>query len=889
MTSAIGWAKSMGSTYANTVRVFISSTTDMANFRALARSVIHGYQQVCVCEEDFNPHGGLQPLSAIEAEIMKCTAFLCILGENRGTIVRDNKSYVDFEIEYAEKHRIQMHLLAKKFNVFPAFGRGSLADADANGITNLTQLARKYFISTFKDEFDFIRIVSMATCNFRHQAIVDQICQTSSTTEQALRADIAVLEDELKSTRSELALVRKKAAVDSKIRSLAFGAANAVSAVNIGRAAYKVYPKTKSPRELVMEYEAELKPILDSISSNWVDHPLLIELATLSVRKLSDTLKSLTSSTGYSASNYEDLQQLIELLFSSDLTTLRATSIFSEKPGLAVYKHYWSHPKLSIFEERNRSFALNRGKIKRIYICDSVFEFVREDIFQKILGQVTAGAEIKVIDLNHDFAEVYEDFGIYSHGELNAETNYALVAPKGRGKNEEVMTPVLHCKNVSEYVTKFESLWSSSGYEPISYIESLSNSRLDWEGRTRYSVTGLMDGHIILRNMKRLDTGESLATGLHPVPRKSDQEYSKRLSGHIKKSYPEVSTVLYFGDTIENDAFTVRELQKHGHNVIGLICTPHSPPNVILNGICFVKSWDMILQYISYISRRCTFGASTLAIIDLDQTLWAPRDNGIHNYPLRNSRVGAISTILRSYFDDRSSYVRKAVSAASQVYLLTERQEYFDLAQDNEDYKAALAIFIGLGLYKEGFKEGRAETGTIPLFALDSVDEIDHTATGVLKSYVTRKGKTEPQDTAPIQQFVSAARRAVKLAKRNGTAEKYGLKIDDVQRDLEEFEDRLDDRVPAPFKKFRTYEFAATMAIAKEPDVRNALTLNKAVVDTALALKSMGVQLLALSDRPDESTYDSRESLLDIPLPVIGHDVSRELNQVLEALPHPSS
>ncbi len=75
---------------------------------------------------------------------------------------------------------------------------------------------------------------------------------------------------------------------------------------------------------------------------------------------------------------------------------------------------------------------------------------------------------------------------------------------------------------------------------------------------------------------------------------------------------------------------------------------------------------------------------------------------------------------------------------------------------------------------------------------------------------------------------------------------------------------------------FRAKELEETLSRAGgNGDFDDQLVLNKPVWDVATWLERQGAHLLALSDRPDESTVSpSGESLLDATMTIYGKDIS---------------
>src|SRR5215213_1128563 len=182
------------------------------------------------------------------------------------------------------------------------------------------------------------------------------------------------------------------------------------------------------------------------------NQPFLVRLFASRLHEFVDEMLALSSTKGYRIRNLEELQEIVAFLFDSPLSMLRATSIHSNDPRLQSYKSYWDHPVFGVFFGlKNKTFLSNGGNIQRLYICDSLGSALRENWFKGIaLQQVREGASVKVVQIQPNDVDRYEDFGIYIHssGE-DPDKEYVLVAPRELNVKGELQTRLISVPDVS--------------------------------------------------------------------------------------------------------------------------------------------------------------------------------------------------------------------------------------------------------------------------------------------------------------------------------------------------------------------------------------------------------------------------------------------------------
>lgn len=849
-------------------RIFVSSTFGgLRPLRGQAIFAIREYGHLSTSFEQILPDD-LPSQQVLLPCIQNSDLVIAIIDECFGSRVADGRSFVQWEVETAWNHDVPvLPFIRREFSINSLGGMpADLSDQFAF----INALRANKLLQVFDGDGDFsIKLDRMlAAIDKKVRSPAGYVLESVARDRVAgLEQTIGAQKVQIRELEETVSALERRRAIDIGQQDVVVTTMDALAQITVHRAA--LARKNYDIQEVIMAHDRELHKILEALSHRWGNYPILLEIASMSVQRLSDTLRSLTSPSGYQANSYDELLDVIELLFGATLKKLQATSIISDRPGLSVYKEYWADPKIGQrFEEKNRRFLAAGGCIERIYICDSFDDAVLSPWFDaNVLRQVEDGATITLVEI--DPAASYEDFGVYSHaGDTEGETRYILVAPREYNATSDVLNTNLKCVGAGEFDEKFAQLWGRAP-EPIRFFD-LGTPPAVIEDAGRGSLSDLFGKSIVLRNLKRLD-GISLAGGTPGFVRKYEPVYAEAVGRHIEQCFKGTKSVLYFGDTFENDGRLMRNLQRSGWNLYGFICNPQvpNPKPFVFADIFYTRQWDAATEFLSWVADRVDLG-STLAIFDIDQTLWAPR--GLNEAAISASRKNAIAAIMNSYFPENERFRKKAVRAANLVYQVVCREEYYDLTLDNEDYKAAITLLMALGFYDDGFKGGEG----LPLFDLDGDKDQDFCAVSVLNLYLPRKrGAVE----RPIDRFINCAIRNLWSARRKGAGARYGLDLDVVEADLEGLAANMEAGVPAPFQRFRKQELKEAMMMVDAASPHAGLTINKGMWDMARVLKCGGASLLALSDRPDEATYNDQHSLLHAELLIHGHDLECRLGE----------
>jgi hypothetical protein len=591
------------------------------------------------------------------------------------------------------------------------------------------------------------------------------------------------------------------------------------------------------------------------------------------VEGLSDT------ENGYRMKDLDNLRRVIERLFSPGLRKLQATSIHSDRNKLQAYKDYWDAPLGNDFAEKNKGFLRAGGRMERIYFCDSLYLSVKEDWFKEALELVKLNADVKVVEISDELLnsdrDPYHDYGVYyrEHSEP-----CVLLAPRSLNEGRTLNTTLLFSQG-SIYQKDFEAI--SACYEKDElYFDSDFPDEEDKNPSTfgNTSLQDLFGQNLIFRSMLHPKTKRSLF--VEPTIRqkletgngggflrKFQPEYAEVLRDYIASAYPNIRRLVYIGDTVDNDGGLIRNLQKSGFDAYGYICEPelrkHGVDRLWFRGIYYTTRWSDLARFTRSVAQnlddRC------LAIFDIDQTVWGPK--GLNEAPLKQSRLSAIDRLMESYFQSGSAELRSSfVAAASQIYSKISSIKYVKLTQDNEDYKAPIAVYLPLGICSDESTNAAltmTEDGTLDVELVDKI----------LLHYLRKGG---------IKEFVSGMFPHIENPKVQRRLETVGTDMNRMKMDIVELWQNMMMSKPAPFSRFRKFEFDELYkrALSQQAPGQDKLTLNKAVLDYASYLKNRGLSLLAVSDRPDEATYNEEKSLLNVQMLVYGNDLSEEFTQI---------
>jgi hypothetical protein len=303
-----------------------------------------------------------------------------------------------------------------------------------------------------------------------------------------------------------------------------------------------------------------------------------------------------------------------------------------------------------------------------------------------------------------------------------------------------------------------------------------------------------------------------------PLPRKADPAYARVLAliladaRRIRGAATRAECLLYIGDTMRNDATAFRNL-RHAMGCEGLAFIGDESESASnrrretseRGTITRSNRWSDVAVFASEVEDR-GFGRDerSVVVVDIDKTLLGARgrNDGVIDRARREAAFRAAAEVAEEL--DRASFDRE--------YGRINRPEFHTLTEDNQDAVVYLSLLLSGGWVK------RSELGERPPVSGFS---------GLVEWVETRKSALP----GPVRRLHGAIRDAVLAG--NAT----------------------------PFVAFRRAEYRETVArMGAAPDessdaeiLQDEIVITQEVWEVVSAWKARGVQLLALSDKPDEA------------------------------------
>jgi hypothetical protein len=279
-----------------------------------------------------------------------------------------------------------------------------------------------------------------------------------------------------------------------------------------------------------------------------------------------------------------------------------------------------------------------------------------------------------------------------------------------------------------------------------------------------------------------------------------------------------VQRLIYIGDTRMNDGTAFHNMRAAGDwpgwAFIGRE-EASSPPQFELEGSLYLANrWSLLPQFLQFLEDQ-EFGMDegTALVIDVDKTAIGAR--GRNDRVIDEARVEGVKRTVAHLLGPR--YDEVAFRAA---YDELNQPAYHPFTTDNQDYLAYVCLMLGAGLYELDALVREIASGTMQHFIqfLEQVGE--------------RSGEVEAAGLAPVHEEVARSVRAGD---------------------------------PTPFKAFRHNEYLTTVARFGDlpgMDTVKALALRIAITQevraVALALRTRGVLVFGVSDKPDEASLPNQ-------------------------------
>jgi hypothetical protein len=378
---------------------------------------------------------------------------------------------------------------------------------------------------------------------------------------------------------------------------------------------------------------------------------------------------------------------------------------------------------------------------------------------------------------------------------------------------------------------------------PEPYTEGIS--------RETGSVADLFSDYICLRDLQPRTSSirgldalrDSLKLAAPFVPRKSEPDYARVVGSFVNELVGPDARIIYVGDTVFNDGSVICNLDAFlPGSTFGFLCNEKGfggAQDFILGPVYFAQQWRSLVSFARECrSRNIHFDQNTVALFDLDQTVYAAK--GRDDKALHQARWDAIQSFLR---DTIPSYKYDA-KQAERIYRQFDRDEYHHVTRDNMDYVVLLVLAVAAGLCDvreiEAFAASRENT-------ISALTELLHTRA------LARQGHEKIEDVLNVIRAVH-----------------YNTLAGDQ----------------TPCKDFRRYECRATalrMRASDEGEDVGRICLNREVVDFIRYLKEHNAKVFAVSDRPveaalvEEEADGQREDLMSIAMPIIGFPIYNHL------------
>jgi len=650
---------------------------------------------------------------------------------------------------------------------------------------------------------------------------------------------------------------------------------------------------------IIMAFATDVEQLLKRVTDDFQAHPLIIELAEETILRLAKSIDGMTSTEGYRPSDISDLRRVVEKLYAFNLlASLNATSVISEQKQYAAFKNYWTHKEIGdtfhrLNETQIRAFP---NSVRRIFFCDSIADAVEDReswLYKTALPQASMGAQIKVCEIGsipESERALIDDYGLYRHQSNGKDAGtYLLLAPKELNDERDLLkTRLIADLTTCNTMQKcFDRLWNEIlTFPPISLVdETPLTSCREYGYKRPYDVFGnniILRGGIFLRNNHKLQFPGNI------ILRKNDKNYAilfkEFLDREYKLSQNGYREIIYISDSNHTDGTFVRNLQKIGIRISAFIHDQRiAHKGMIINNVLYSGQWRSLHNFIKHINSH---GNKLLIALEVDETLWAPRgllkecrcDFGRMD-PLAEARAKAIADLVIDRYFGGAEFVQNYqakngslinVSALRNVIQYVYRkagdEEWAKLVRDNEDIRAFLTIVmtfelspLAIGCFEKLFSPEMVED--------DREWELHNAFQRVAGKY------SDPRELAIVAGGV--------LLKYKAKYQEIGLSVTELSNDISEF--NLDNS--SAFPPFRNAELKATIEaltssrLDDNEKIRNSITINKSLIDFIEIMKSKNsCDVIAISDRPDESTYDieNKISILKEEMLVYGqtlHDI----------------
>lgn len=380
----------------------------------------------------------------------------------------------------------------------------------------------------------------------------------------------------------------------------------------------------------------------------------------------------------------------------------------------------------------------------------------------------------------------------------------------------------------------------------------------------RHSIADIFDNRIVYRNLIPLDDripdievarqALNLAEGW--IPRKAkDPEYADVILFFLAHfatldSRGELSRVLYLGNRQSRDQATLGHFrQSTDLTLFSFLCEEdeEQAKEVTIDGDnMLVNRWEGLADLAVFLHERgFPLDAQTAIIVDLDKTVIAAR--GRNSWPLNRSRVEGVKLMVQDVLGARFEEPRFQA-----VYGELNQPKYHFFTEDNQDYVTYVSLMASALVYPIN----------------DLLEDLAYEKLTTFREFlaVTRErlqSSPQYQDLWPVYEEVA-----------------YYYALND----------------PTVFKSFRHKQYESTLGrldmlpdgVDEDQLLQEEIVMTREVFDFLQMAKKRGVNLLTISDRPDESLLPSSEMaargykpIHKLPFKVVGAAILDRIERVL--------
>lgn len=360
-------------------------------------------------------------------------------------------------------------------------------------------------------------------------------------------------------------------------------------------------------------------------------------------------------------------------------------------------------------------------------------------------------------------------------------------------------------------------------------------------GRT--STAEFLQDLVVYRNLEPMDArlprfsqvARRLGLPPSPVPRKADLTYGRAMAEllHEARRLDEHRTalqrLLFLGDTRLLDCTAFRNIKAStgwtGWAFIASEDLSHPSHTQIEEDLFLANRWKALGDFLGFLQERdFPLDEGTGAIVDLDKTAIGAR--GRNHSAIDSARVEAVQRTVERLLNQRFD-----LAAFLQVYDELNQVPYHPFTSDNQDYLAYVCLMVSAGAH--GFRE-----------LLDDLADGNMNSFSQFIERIEKRLRCTPDPLlAPIHDAIYAHFRAGD---------------------------------PTPFKPFRYEEYRRTVGrmghLSDQAPLRQLLAeeivITQEVREAAHHLRSRGVLLFGLSDKPDEASIPQPEQALKGAQPI---------------------